>query len=356
MEKFPQPPPDKRLNRKMSQPKVIDGKDDYDRLDTENKGVSNLQILKQKNTEDLRKQILSYVALSDKKMFMNLNSNNNISNVNFVLFGPSGSGKSSFIRTLFKSMYGTKVLPPDVIDRLIIKDSYENEGTICFQRMILKEQTDISTGIRICDTRGHLLMNNFEVQQFNLIVEGKVKDNSKVVQTSSRNPFLLWEFWKSEENLFSEEILENNSISISDLPHSVILVFDGSSEDIINPDEIQFYRDLVSLSIQKGHMDIQIILTRVDVLEDLAFKRQKNMKKDEIIEYIHSLKDKQIEKVIEYLGVKRTNIHFVENYLSEKIDNIIEIDYQILKTLNEIISSAENFLVNYYNKNTICCF
>lgn len=41
-------------------------------------------------------------------MFMNLNSSNNINNVNFVLFGPSGSGKSSFIRTLFKSMYNTK--------------------------------------------------------------------------------------------------------------------------------------------------------------------------------------------------------------------------------------------------------
>lgn len=48
MEKFPQPPPDKRLNRKMSQPKVIDGNEDIERLDTDNKGTSNLQILKQK--------------------------------------------------------------------------------------------------------------------------------------------------------------------------------------------------------------------------------------------------------------------------------------------------------------------
>lgn len=56
--------------------------------------------------------------------------------------------------------------------------------------MILKEQTETSTGIRICDTRGHLLMNNFEVQQFNLIVEGKVKDNSKLF-----NPILEIRFY-----------------------------------------------------------------------------------------------------------------------------------------------------------------
>jgi predicted GTPase len=315
-----------------------------------------MDLIKQKNIEDMRKQIDSFKILSEKKMFLNVNYNSiNINFANFVLFGPSGSGKSSFIRTLFKSLYAVKTLPPDVIDKLIIKNSYENEGTLNFIKMILKEQTGESTGIRICDTRGHILMNKEENEQFKLIVEGKVKDNSHVVQSDFRNPLLLWEFWKNEENIFSDDILEKNSPSINHIPHSVILVFDGSSEDIISPVDVEFYRNLVSYCITKSYSDVHVILTRVDILEEMAFKKKgHNNSRDNIQNMIHTIKDQQIEKVIESLGVKRSNVHFIENYLSEKYSNSTEIDFHVLKTLSDIINSAEQFLLMNFNRNTSC--
>lgn len=394
MEKFPQPPPDRRLNRKSSQPQMQnyeDSNNNYSKTTNFNKNmvftndlnklnfsdkrsntnvednISNMDLIKQKNIEDMRKQIENFKILNEKKMFLNVGYNNlDVNYANFVLFGPSGSGKSSFIRTLFKSLYNTKNLPPNIIDKLIIKNSYENEGTLNFVKMVLKEETSdkdkeqLSTGIRICDTRGHILMNKDEKEQFKMIVEGKVKDNVQVVQTESRNPFLLWEFWKKDESLFSNEILTNEQPTINMIPHTVILVFDGSSEDIINPDEVEFYRDLVSMCLQRGYSDIHVILTRVDILEEMAYKRRGvNNSKENIQNLIHSVKDQQIEKVIECLGVKRSNVHFIENYISEKYDNSVEIDYHVLKALNEMINSSEQFLLLYYNRNTTCfskCF
>lgn len=410
MENFPQPPPDRRLNRKSSQPQFqksendnsnnndnfrvqslklpnnqINSNKEYQNFKTYNKqieeNISNLDLIKQKNIEDMRKQIENYKILSDKKMFLNVSYNNiDIKYANFVLFGPSGSGKSSFIRTLFKSLYATKVLPPNIIDKLIIKDSYENEGTLNFIKMILKESGELnktntlntnsnslqtqmnneSTGIRICDTRGHILMNKEEKEQFRLIVEGKVKDNTHVIQADNRNPLLLWEFWKNDEQLFPQHIMSKDPPTICNIPHTVVLVFDGSAEDIINPNEVEFYRDLVSYSITRGYMDIHVVLTRVDILEEMAYKRKgMNNNQDNIQNMIHSIKDQQIEKVIECLGVKRSNVHFIENYLSEQYENSIEIDYHVLKAFNEMLTSSEQFLLMYYNRNTSCfskCF
>jgi len=379
-EKFPQPPPDRRLNRKSSQPQMNpytqnqqnnekfsnnknytsnsnarNQKNTIEKYENYDESYSNMDLIKQKNIEDLRKQINQFKILSDKKMFLNYNySNIHLNFANFVLFGPSGSGKSSFIRTLFKSLYSTKNLSPDLIDKLIIKSEFENEGTLKFLRMTLKEHTEESTGIRICDTRGHILMNKEEKEQFKLIVEGKVKDNVQVVQSNSRNPLLLWEFWKKDETIFSDDILLKDNPSLEVIPHTVILVFDGSSEDIINPEDVEFYRDLVSISIARAYTDIHVILTRVDILEEMAYKRKNQQSKDDIQNLIHSIKDQQIEKVIESLGVKRSNVHFIENYLSEKYDNNIEIDYHVLKTLSDMINSCEQFLLMHFNKNTTC--
>ena len=78
------------------------------------------------------------------------------------------------------------------------------------------------------------------------------------------------------------------------------------------------------------------------MLEVTIYKRKsKNLSKEEIQNIIHNEKDQQIEKVIECLGVKRSNVHFIENYLSESNQNSIEIDYYMLKTLQELLNSCE---------------
>ena len=104
-------------------------------------------------------------------MFLPNNHKITLNKSNIILFGPSGSGKSSFIKTLFRAIYGNPHLPPDASNKLIVKSTSENEGTLCFTRLYLKEESDNSSAIVICDTRGHIWMDQDEKEQFKVIIE-----------------------------------------------------------------------------------------------------------------------------------------------------------------------------------------
>jgi len=219
----------------------------------EKEKTNNLNILKIKHIEDMRNNILTYKILNEKKMFLSLNNpNTNLNSCNIIIFGPSGSGKSSLIKTLYRAVYGTSFLPPETINKLIIKETDENEGTLCFTRLHLKEESNLTSGIVICDTRGHILMNEMEKEQFKVIIEGKIKDNVEIKQVNDRNPILLWEFWKKDSQLFPKEIFFAREVGIESIPHSIVLVFDGCKDEIIDRDDIQFYKDLISLCVKKG--------------------------------------------------------------------------------------------------------
>lgn len=214
---------------------------------------NNLTLLKMKHIEDMRNNVLTYKLLSDKKMFLATNtSDTSVNNANIILFGPSGSGKSSFIRTLYRAVYGTPFLPPEAINKLIIKETDQNEGTLCFTRLHLKEESNNSSGIVICDTRGHIWMNESEKEQFKVIIEGKVKDDIEIKQEENRSPLLLWEFWKKDSELFPKEIFNSKQPGIDSLPHCVVIVFDGSIDDIIDQNDEKFYRDLVNIAYNRG--------------------------------------------------------------------------------------------------------
>lgn len=330
-------------------------KEEYER-------INNLNILKIKQIEDMRFNILQYKMLNEKKMFLTSNSiNSNLTNCNIILFGPSGSGKSSFIRTLYRAINGTNILPPEAVNKLIIKNTDENEGTICFTRLHLKESCNNTSGILICDTRGHILMNDSEKEQFKVMMQGNVKDNVQIKQIKDRNPILFWEFWKKDSQLFPKEIFFAEKVGIESIPHAIILVFDGSKDEIIDKDDLDFYQDLISLSENKGYLSVNIVLTRIDVFEKNLSKGNKDINPNEINGIINKHKDKKIAEIIDLLNVKRSNVHFIENYhnINEENENEIEIDYQALKTLGDIMNNSEQFIINYLNKNVVCfakCF
>jgi predicted AAA+ superfamily ATPase len=259
MNKFPIPPPDRRLQKTNYSDDFSNNRNSntaftfkaYD--DNEYEKYQNMNLIRLKHIEDMRNNILNYKLLNDKSMFLNTNKVS-INKCNIILFGPSGSGKSSFIKTLYRAVYGTPYLPPDAVNKLVIKGTSQNEGTLCFCRLFLKEETNESSGIVLCDTRGHIWMNDEEVEQFKLIVEGKVKEDKQIVQEKNRNPFMLFEFWKKDSELFPKEIFLSKQGGLDAIPHNIVLVFDGSIDDIISDDDVKFYRELVRLSEKKGNI------------------------------------------------------------------------------------------------------
>jgi len=117
-------------------------------------------------------------------------------------------------------------------------------------------------------------MNEEEKEQFKIILDGNVKDDIEIKQDKSRSPFLLWEFWKKDVELFPKEIFFAKEPGIDSMPHNIVLVFDGSIDDIIDSNDEKFYKDLVDISLKKGYNSVHVILTRIDI-----FERQINEKK-----------------------------------------------------------------------------
>lgn len=343
--------------------------------------IKATSLIKLKQVEDMRQKILSYKLLTEKAIFLNNNtpqntcSENYVEKCNIILFGPSGSGKSSFIKSLYRSLYNSAIMPPEVMNKLIIKDKYYNEGTINFTKLYLVQtnKANKTSGITLCDTRGHVRMDDLECEQFKILLEGNVKDGVNITQRKNRTPELLWEFWKKDSELFPKEIFDSKEIGINSVPHSVVFVFDGSSDEVIQSEDAKFYKDLVNFSKNKGYQEIHVVMTRIDIFEQNINKRFKHLPKNERISKLNLMKDEKIEKVIDILGVNRANIHFIENYHDEKeeeendinninnenIKNNLEIDYHILKTLFDIINSSELFISYYINLKRTClagCF
>jgi len=100
-------------------------------------------------------------------------------------------------------------------------------------------------------------------------------------------------------------------------------------------------------------------LTRIDIFEKQIFEKYKNLQYSERSTLLNSLKDQKIERVIDVLGVKRSDVHFIENYHNETAENNIEIDYHALKTIGDLINLAEQYILFYLNRNATCfarCF
>ena len=321
--------------------------------------ATSLSLVKLKQIEDMRQKILTYNLLTEKTIFFSSSpGSSKINRCNVILFGPSGSGKSSFIKSLYRALYNSPILPPDASNKLKIKSRYHNEGTLNFTQLHLVEETDNSSGIILCDTRGHFKMNENEKEQFKIILDGKVRDGMLIEQRENRDPFALWEFWKKSSELFPNEIINPEEPNMSSIPHAVVFIFDGSSDQIVQEEDEKFYKELIVLCKRKGYSSVHVILTRIDVFEKMIFNRNKNISEIERNTKLNKKKDEKIEEVIQTLGVNRSNIHFLENYhLEGQEKNSVEIDYHILKTMIDILNSAELFMMSYMTQKETCfCF
>ena len=208
----------------------------------------------------------------------------------------------------------------------------------------------------ICDTRGHVKMNSNEKEQFKVLLDGKVKDGINIEQRANRDPLALWEFWKKSSELFPKEIFnEEESGNIKSIPHAVVFVFDGSTEEIVQSEDINFYKDLVNLSKSKGYKDVHVILSRVDKKKKNILLRNQNLPESERHTKLNKMKDIKIEKVISILGVNRSNVHFIENYhLDNQNSNSTEIDYNVLKTMIDMLNTSELFILEKMTKKFNC--
>jgi energy-coupling factor transporter ATP-binding protein EcfA2 len=273
-----------------------------------------------------------------------------------LIFGPSGSGKSSLIRTFYMALHQTTAIPKALADKIVVKDTNLNEGTLKYLSAVIKGRDPHGrTSAIIChDTRGHIWMDKKEQKQLDVMMEGKVQDDTVVAQRNFRYARLLWEFWKADADLFPQEILSKRA-GMATKPHALIFVFDGSMEDIPNgEEETEFYKEIIQMARDKGYFYPQVVLTRIDKVET-QIPPQTDPAEAEL--RLRQLLDQKIETVVLKLGISRASVHFVENYHGSynEASNNISIDFHALRILHECCQHADTFIRQQMSKRKTYC-
>lgn len=273
-----------------------------------------------------------------------------------LVFGPSGSGKSSLIRTFYMALHRVRRVPSDFAQRIIVKDTAMNEGTLKYVSAVVKplkedQRGAVSSSAIIChDTRGHIWMDEREQVQLGIIMDGSVKDDSIVQQRNYRYAHLLWEFWRKDVQLFPPEILHRKN-GINTRPHALLFVFDGSMEEIPNGDEeTRFYCQIIQMARAKGYLYPQVVLTRIDRVEEALNRKNASLEPAEAELRLRQVLDAKIEDVVSRLDVSRSSVHFIENYHDggnyEEGRNM-SVDFHALKILTHCVSHVDAFLLQH---------
>eukprot|EP01017_Pseudomicrothorax_dubius_P021372 TRINITY_DN2304_c0_g2_i1.p1 TRINITY_DN2304_c0_g2~~TRINITY_DN2304_c0_g2_i1.p1 ORF type:complete len:392 (+),score=87.48 TRINITY_DN2304_c0_g2_i1:98-1273(+) len=339
----------------------------------------------ERNCEEIRR------TLHEFRLFPSVNDRFDIipDTANLIVFGPTGSGKSSLIRTFFYALHSTFIPSEELSEYLIVKDLDGNEGTKAYTSFTLKRPTRAevrldraeaaavkpaflgSTGISIIDTRGQILMDDREVNQLQVMLAGKAQNRSIIEQRNYRYAHLLWEFWKRDSELFPREVISGDESFLDAFcgrsqktrlerrPHSIIIVFDGSLDEVPNgEEEVSFYRSIITEMRRKRYHYPQIVLTRYDKVEEKVARHlgktnpglssaERDIKLREVI-------DRKKESVVNKLSVPRSCVHFIENYHSKHSENVLEIDYYALKLLLEAVKQSETMLEQFIRVRPTC--
>ena len=320
---FPAPPADKRIVKKKTQ------------------GTMSELMIRQVN--QLRAALSNFLIVP---MRSNPSLNYSVlpNHINLLLFGPSGSGKSSLLRTFYRSFHNTKTLPDEIHHKLVVKGTSHNEGTTLYTTVVIKQESATEHGIKVHDTRGQIWMDIKEKEQADLILQGKVRDQARVEQRNHRYAYLLWEFWKKDTQLFPTEILKNNP-GLTDKPHCLLFVFDGSLEDIPNgEEETEFYHQILQMARNKGYFYPQIVLTHIDKVEAKVREEEK----------LREVLDTKIEGVVMKLGIPRSSVHFVENYHDSQWESDLSVDFHSLRLLHESTQQGEAYLQSQLREKSSC--
>lgn len=270
-----------------------------------------------------------------------------------LVFGPSGSGKSSLIRTFWMALHRSRDVPSDFAERIIVKDTAMNEGTLKYVSAVIKagkadHRGQGSSAIICHDTRGHIWMDEKEQKQLDVVLDGMVRDDTVVQQRNFRYARLLWEFWKKDVDLFPSEIL-NRRANLHTQPHALLFVFDGSMDDVPDgEEETKFYREIIQMARTKGYLYPQVVLTRIDRVEEKLIK-QGGVASDpnEAELRLRQVLDKKIESIVTKLDVSRTAVHFIENYHQGGVydeGRNVSVDFHALKILTQCCSQADSFI------------
>ncbi|KAL6102783.1 uncharacterized protein ACO6RY_02323 [Pungitius sinensis] len=243
--------------------------------------------------------------------------NKEVKELRVLLYGSTGSGKSSFINSVDTVLQGRIALraQADAVSAksfTIKRQTYKIKkgGPETFYPFVF---TDIM-GLEKFDQQG------VRVEDMKLDIKGHIKDGYKF------NPY---------SEISEDDPNYNKSPTLEDKAHVLVCVIDASSSSILD-DESKIKMRLVRTAARDLGIPQLVVLTKIDEACKEVQSDVKNVYKSKYIK-------EMMDKISVDLGFPLNCIFPVKNYASEIATND-DINTLILCALKQIIDSGENFV------------
>lgn len=249
---------------------------------------------------------------------------------NVVFFGPVGSGKSSLIGSIFRTITQDTNFPEFIHkeladpDRDVHKTLHWREYRGNNQRTILLQ-----------DTRGDQVYSEKEAQLHSQGLKGFYRDGNRL---------LLEDFKVFNREWWSQRFFWTSSIKYR--PHCVVFVFDGSLEPFLVREAVNFFKSVFSECLAFNYEPI-VVVTCLDIIYKRAMENGLDFEEE-----IARRRDVLLT-AFSQLHLTNSRIHFLTNFnrgdrhtklWGIEDQGFHESEYNFLKLAQGLLETADKFL------------
>nr|XP_034306895.1 interferon-induced protein 44 [Crassostrea gigas] len=258
--------------------------------------------------QELKEFVANYEPLEEMK----------IPEVNILLIGQVGAGKSSFLNTINSIFKGG-------ISSRACTGSAENSLTKSFEKFRIRDpSTKKYLRFRICDTRGVEEGLSIKSEDLGFILDGNIPNHytfNPVEKASTKTPGFVKE------------------PTVKDRIHVVVFVLDGSTLDVLSEGVVSKLKDIKSLVVDRGIPQLAF-LTKMDKICETVNKDVSKM-------FTSSVVEDAVNKAADIIAIPRSHVLPVKNY--EKESQLkTDINILALTALRQSLMFADDFLENQY--------
>lgn len=259
--------------------------------------------------QELKEFVANYKPLEEMK----------IPEVNILLIGQVGAGKSSFLNTINSIFKGG-------ISSRACTGSAENSLTKSFEKFRIRDpSTKKYLRFRICDTRGVEKGLSIKSEDLGLILDGNLPNHytfNPVEKASTKTPGFVKE------------------PTVKDRIHAVGFVLDGSTLDVLSEGVVSKLKDIKGLAVDRGIPQLAF-LTKMDKICETVNKDVSKMFSSSVVEDV-------VNKAADIIAIPRSHVLPVKNY--EKESQLkTDINILALMALRQSLMFADDFLENQYD-------